>query len=190
MLLNPAWLVSTVCQYYDSCRRGPRTRRLILHLSSLLSYTDIDAAELPRSLCQILQTPISLCQCCRAPIFTSAFPMVFEGQIRVYTLCRCVCAAHHDVWNWPHCLWIYLCSTQIPWVWALQWHWWSENGIFFKPVAQQYILMHGAMHEERMCMGWVPSWDLSKWFSCCIAKHHRLNQDSGSTKNNWSHNLL
>lgn len=55
-------------------------------------------SDLPVQLQAMLNSPVSTCVCCQKPIFTMGYPMVFEGQIRLYdiyklTLCcspRCV----------------------------------------------------------------------------------------------------
>ena len=53
-----------------------------------LHASDIGPDELPASTHTTLQSPVCLCQSCRKPIFTEAYPMVFEGQVRIFSLYR------------------------------------------------------------------------------------------------------
>ncbi|ELT87204.1 hypothetical protein CAPTEDRAFT_171747 [Capitella teleta] len=58
-------------------------RSVYFHHKQAISTDDV-----PSSLYVSLTHPICLCHCCQRPIFHEAYPMVFEGQIRLYTLYR------------------------------------------------------------------------------------------------------
>ena len=58
------------------------------HVLIILYISEICAADLPQNLYQLLSSPICKCHVCKRPIFTFGFPLVFEGQIRVYSLYR------------------------------------------------------------------------------------------------------
>ena len=50
--------------------------------------------DVPRNIYNILQRPVTSCPYCSAPIFTMGYPMIFDGQIRLYSLYKlCVCCS-------------------------------------------------------------------------------------------------
>ena len=69
-----------ICQFYTFTNYNP-VIMVIIHY-----FSDLSLDDLPRNLQYSLCEPTASCAACQRHIFTSGFPLVFEGQIHLYSL--------------------------------------------------------------------------------------------------------
>ena len=66
----------------------------LYHNLFIIAIAAVCEDDLPRNVYNIIRRPVTSCPYCEAPIFTMGYPMLFDGQIRLYSLYKlCVCCS-------------------------------------------------------------------------------------------------